>query len=119
MMLGWALHGGHLRRQDAGGAIERREGLVELGHVPADGRLAFHQVDVLAGVGQGQRGVDAGDAAAHHQHAELIGTRAAPAACGAAPRRTAARIRSLALRSPPRLSVCTQESCSRMLTIWK
>ena len=59
---------GHLRRQDAGRAVEGGEGLVELGHVPADGGLALDQIDLLAGVGQGQGGVDAGDAAADDQH---------------------------------------------------
>ena len=67
-MLGWLRTGGHLRREDAGGAVQRGEGLVELGHVAADGRLALDQVDLLAGLGQRQRRVDAGDAAAHHQH---------------------------------------------------
>ncbi len=68
-----ASDGGHLGRQDAGGAVQRGEGLVELGHVAADGGLALHQVDVLAGVGQGERRVDAGDAAAHHQHVGMDG----------------------------------------------
>ena len=66
-MLGMRAHRDHLRRQDAGRAIQRGEGLVELGHVPADGRLALDQVDVVAGVGDLQRALDAGDAAAHHQ----------------------------------------------------
>ena len=39
-MFGWALHRGHLRRQDAGRAVQRREGLVEHRHVAADGGLA-------------------------------------------------------------------------------
>jgi hypothetical protein len=59
---------GHLRRQDAGGAVERGERLVELRHVAADGGLALDQEDLLAGVGQGHGGVDAGDAAADDQH---------------------------------------------------
>ena len=42
---------GHFRSQDAGCAVERRESLVELGHVPADGGLTFHQVNLLAGLG--------------------------------------------------------------------
>ena len=64
---------GHLRGEDAGGAIQRREGLVELRHVPADGGLALDEVNLLAGVGQGQRGVDAGDAAADHEDVGMDG----------------------------------------------
>ena len=64
---------GHLRRQDARRAVQRREGLVELGHVPADRGLALDQVDLLAGVGQGQRRVDAGDAAADHEDVGMDG----------------------------------------------
>ncbi|OPZ85249.1 MAG: hypothetical protein BWY76_01490 [bacterium ADurb.Bin429] len=64
-------HQRHFRGEDAGRAVEGGEGLVELRHVAADGRLALHQVDLLAGVGQRQRRVDAGDAAAHHQHVRL------------------------------------------------
>ena len=59
---------GHLRSQNAGRAVQRREGLVELGHVPADGGLTLHEVNLLAGVSQRQGRVDAGDAAAHDQH---------------------------------------------------
>ena len=59
--------GEHLGRQDAGRAVERGEGLVELRHVAAEGRLALDQVDVIARVGDLQRGLDAGDAAAHDQ----------------------------------------------------
>ena len=66
-------HLGHLGRQNAGGAIQRRERLVELGHVAADGRLALDEVNFLARVGQGQRGVNAGNAAAHHQHVGMDG----------------------------------------------
>ena len=64
---------GHLGRQNAGRAVQRREGLVELGHVAADGRLALDEVDLLAGVGQRHGGVDAGDAAADHQHVGVDG----------------------------------------------
>ena len=58
------LDGGHLGREDAGGAVQRGEGLVEHGHVPADRRLALDEDHLLAGVGQGQGGLDPGDAAA-------------------------------------------------------
>jgi hypothetical protein len=61
------LHLGHLRREDAGRAVERRKRLVELCHVAADRGLALDQIDVLAGVGQSEGGRDAGDPAADHQ----------------------------------------------------
>ena len=78
--------------------------LSNLRHVAADGRLALHQVDVLAGVGQGQRGVDARDAAAHHQHIGMD-RHAACVSSGSchATRRTAARTRSLAFSRGLRL----------------
>ena len=57
----------HLRREDAGGAVEGREGLVEHRHVAADGAGALDEVDLLAGVGDLERGLDAGDAAADDQ----------------------------------------------------
>ena len=62
---------GHLGREDAGRAVQRGEGLVELGHVPADRRLALDQVDRVAGVGQFQRGLQAGDAAADHERGRV------------------------------------------------
>ena len=61
----------HLRREDAGRAVERGEGLVELGHVAADARLALDEVDVVAGVGQLERGLQAGDAAADDQRGRV------------------------------------------------
>ena len=67
------LYSGHLGRKDAGGAVERGEGLVEHRHVAADGRLALHEIDVLAGVGQGERGVDAGDTPSHDQNVGIDG----------------------------------------------
>ncbi len=57
----------HLRRQDTGGAIERRKGLVVLRHVAADTRLALDEVDGVAGIRQLQRRLDASDAASDHQ----------------------------------------------------
>ena len=62
-----AARGHHLRGEDAGRAVERREGLVELGHVAADRRLALDEVDREAGVGDLERGGDAGDPAADDQ----------------------------------------------------
>ena len=94
--------------------------LSNLRHVAADGRLALDQVDLLAGVGQRQRGVDAGDAAADHQHVGWIGTllRLQRLVAGHAPHRGAHQVLRL-LGGACALSVCTQESCSRMLTMWK
>ena len=54
----------HLRGQDARGAVERREGLVDLGHLAADGRLLFHDIDLKSGLGDVERRLDARDAAA-------------------------------------------------------
>ncbi len=57
----------HLGRQDAGRAVQGGEGLVELRHVAADGRLALDHVDGVTGVGQLEGRLDAGDAAADDQ----------------------------------------------------
>ena len=70
-------HGRHFGSENAGGAIEGGKGLVELGHVAADGGLPLHQVNVLPRIGHGQRGVDSGDAAAHHQDVRVDGHAAA------------------------------------------
>ena len=35
--------------------------------------FTFHQVDVFAGVGQGERGIDTGNSASHHQHVGVNG----------------------------------------------
>ena len=50
---------------------KRGEGLVELGHVAADRRLALDQVDVVAGVGQFEGGLQSGDAAADDQRRRI------------------------------------------------
>ena len=67
--------GDHLRGEDAGRAVERGEGLVELGHVPADGPRALHQVDLLVGVGDLEGRLDAGDPPADHQRVGVHGRR--------------------------------------------
>ena len=59
----------HLRGQDARGAVERREGLVDLGHLAADGRLLFDDIDLEAGLGNIQSRLDARDAAADDERA--------------------------------------------------
>ena len=62
---------GHLGRQNARRAVQCRERLVELGHVAADRRGAFDQVDVVAGVRQLQRGLQTGNAAADHERLRI------------------------------------------------
>ena len=57
-------HLDHLGRQDAGRAIQRREGLVQLGHVAADRLVALDQVNLVTGLGDVEGRLDAGDAAA-------------------------------------------------------
>ena len=64
----WA-HVHHLGGQDTGGAVQGGEGLVDLGHLAADGGLLFHDVHLEARVGDIQRGLDARDAAADDQRA--------------------------------------------------
>ena len=54
----------HLRRQDARRTVERREGLVDLGHFAANGRLFLDDIDLKARVRNVQRGLNTGDAAA-------------------------------------------------------
>src|SRR6185369_2589529 len=54
----------HLGGHDALGAVEGREGLGELGHVPADGGFPLDQDDFVAGVSDVEGCLDAGDAAA-------------------------------------------------------
>ncbi len=55
----------HLGGADAGRAVQGGKGFVELEHVAAHGRLAFHQVDGVTGVADIQGGLHAGDAATH------------------------------------------------------
>ncbi len=57
-----------LGRNNAHGAVVGGEGLVELGHVAADGRLFFQQVDVQARLGQIERGLNSGYSSADDQH---------------------------------------------------
>ena len=72
--VGVASHGHHFRCEYSGSTVERWEGLIELGHVAADGRLPFHQVDLLAGICQSQGGLDARNPAADHQRRGVICT---------------------------------------------
>lgn len=61
-----ALH--ELGRQDAHRAVVRGECLVQAGHRAADGALALDQIDLEAGVGQVQRGLDPPDPSAEYEH---------------------------------------------------
>ena len=87
----------HLRREDAGGAVERREGLVEHRHVAADGAGALDEVDLLAGVGDLEGRLDAGDAAADDQRGRVgLGRPWATPPAGTARRRRRRRAIDLA-----------------------
>ena len=57
-----------LGRADAGGAIAGRKGLVQMRHHAADGGVALDEINLEAAVGQVEGGLDAGNAAALHQH---------------------------------------------------
>ncbi len=63
----------HLGREDAGGAIQRGEGLVVLGHPAPDGGGALDQGHLVAGLRDVQSRLDPGDPPAHHQG--LLGNR--------------------------------------------
>ena len=60
-----AAHVHELGAEVAHGAVIRGKGLVELGHVPADGRFGFDQVNLKAGFGEIERGLHPRDAAPH------------------------------------------------------
>ena len=70
-------HVHHLGGENAGGAVNGGEGLVELRHLAADGAFAFHHDNADAGISRVEGGLDASHAAADHQHAlgdiELLG----------------------------------------------
>ena len=77
--------GGHLhqfRPQDADGAVQGGEGLVQLRHGAADGEGGLGQVNGKAGVGQVKGRLAAPHAAAYHQHLpadrERVGCRRLP-----------------------------------------
>ena len=57
----------HLRRQNAGRAVERWEGFVELCHTAANRRLLLHNVDLIAGLCDIQCRLNAGNTAADNQ----------------------------------------------------
>ncbi|MBA7481394.1 hypothetical protein ES707_16864 [subsurface metagenome] len=64
----------HLRREDAHGAVVGGERLVELGHMPADGRFAFDEVHVDIVVCKVERCLDAGNPGADDHDVSHGGT---------------------------------------------
>ncbi len=62
------LHGPHhLAVHQRAGVLQAGKGLVELGHAPAQAGLLFHQIDLVPGVGDVERRLEAGDPAADDQ----------------------------------------------------
>ena len=57
----------HLGPQNSGGTVQSGEGLIQLGHLAADGRFPLHQIDLVSGIGDVQGGLDASDASAYNQ----------------------------------------------------
>ena len=49
-------------------AVVRREGLIELGHVSANGGFGFHEVDAVALVSQVKAGLHSGNTATHDHY---------------------------------------------------
>ena len=62
-------HVHHLGAENTGRAVNGGEGFVQLGHLAADGRIAFHQHHLNAAVGAVKRGLNASHAAADDKHA--------------------------------------------------
>ena len=63
-----ASHIHHFGRQNARGAVQGRERLIQLGHAPADGGFPLDQMDRIACVGDIERSLNAGDAGPNDQH---------------------------------------------------
>jgi len=53
-------------RKDSHGAVIGGEGLVQLGHDTTDGGGPFHEIDIVAGIGQIQSCLHSGNASTHH-----------------------------------------------------
>ena len=53
-------------RKDSHGAVIGGEGLVQLGHDTTDGGRPFHEIDIVAGIGQIQSCLHSGNASTHH-----------------------------------------------------
>ncbi len=62
-------------RDNSHGAVIGGEGLVQRRHGPADGGSLFQQIDVIAGVGEVQSGLHAGDPAAYDQNRSIYPVR--------------------------------------------
>ena len=60
------------RREDSHRAVIRGIGLVQLGHVPADGRCFLNQVDLESGRRQIKGRLDSADPAADNHHVAEI-----------------------------------------------
>ena len=59
-------------RKDSHGAVVGGIGLVELGHVAADGRRSLDKVDLKPGRGKIKRGLNPADPATHNHHVSKI-----------------------------------------------
>ncbi|MBA7686344.1 hypothetical protein ES703_94788 [subsurface metagenome] len=57
----------HLGGQNTSGAVQGGEGLIQLRHMPADTGGPFHQIDLVLGIGDFKRRLDAGNTPTHHQ----------------------------------------------------
>jgi len=64
-------------REYSDGAVIGREGLVELGHVAADGRRLVDQVNLEPRSGKVQRSLNTADPSTDHHHIAEIGAREA------------------------------------------
>ena len=60
-------YGGHLRGQDTGGTIQSGEGLIKLGHMPADAWFLFDKIDLVSRIGNLQGGLYSGNTSADNQ----------------------------------------------------
>ena len=61
-------NGVHFRGQNTGGTIQRGECFVKLGHMAADRRIFFHEINFFAGIGKFQSCLNSGDTAADNHH---------------------------------------------------
>ena len=59
----------HLRCEDTRRAVKRREGLVELSHMSADGRQLFNDIHIVSGIGNIKRRLNTCDTAADDERA--------------------------------------------------
>jgi hypothetical protein len=58
---------------DSHGAVIGREGLVQLGHHPANGTGSLHQIHIISGIREIQGGLHAGDSATNdHSRADYF-----------------------------------------------